>query len=114
PSIQVALRARSERPAWLAIAIRPYNPEGIQCVDTIEIDEEDAAIIVNARDRVRSVGAPIQSYHLSNYEKGDVSNLRGFDGNGALSIECPAGMATARAMAGMTPGVELRLRALTP
>lgn len=114
PAIEIALAARCERPAWLAVAIRPYNPEGIQFIDTLEIDVADAAFIVNGLDRVRLVGAPIESYHVSNYEKGDVSNLRDFDGDSARSIECPAGMATAVAMARMAPGEELRLRALAP
>lgn len=93
-ALSMSVQARSSTPAKLVIAIRPYNPEGIQFIDTIE--RENNTIIVNGNKRIQLPDRDFQ-YFFSNYEKGDVAHHLD-ESSSRDSIQCEAGMATAAAI----------------
>ena len=94
--LEIAYRAESDPPAALCIALRPYNPEGVQFIDTVKPAREGAGWLVNRRTRVLLDREPAR-YAASVYKSGDVFNRLERTGTGR-SVECPVGMATAVAV----------------
>jgi len=109
--LQVAVRVPSDRYhpvvaldiAWrlpenghLAVSLRPYNPEGIQFVETIERLPDGGGLLVNAEGEVRWEDTPERVVY-ANYRSGDVLHHldAAQDRNG---ITCPEGVATAAAL----------------
>ena len=95
PECRIRLQASVTGPALLAVALRPYNPEGVSFVEKIEV--------VAGRDwRVNKNHAvhfdrPPARHVFSNYEGGDAL-LRLREPPGTGSIACSAGLATALAL----------------
>lgn len=94
--LEISVNARCPEDAWLIAAIRPYNPEGIQFIDRLEVSEDGAGITVNGKTMVR-FSAPPDGTRMARYEEGDVYHNLDAD-NGAREISCAAGMATAAAL----------------
>lgn len=80
----------------LAVALRPYNPEGVSFINELEILPDGLGWLVNGRHEVRFDRAP-QRNLLSCYQDGDVS-LRLDAASTPRQMECAAGMATAVAL----------------
>ncbi len=87
--------ARSQTPATLCVALRPYNPEGIQFIDAVEHMQDTPGWIVNHDTRVELDCDP-DRFVASTYEAGDVFN-RLDAADTPAGLECPVGMATAAA-----------------
>ncbi|WP_438483429.1 hypothetical protein [Oleiharenicola lentus] len=81
---------------YLAVALRPFNPEGVSLVESVKFPPGGRGWLVN---KVQSVdfSRPPERQLLSNYAEGDVS-LRLAEQRDATEISCPAGMATAVAL----------------
>lgn len=92
--------ARSRRPhagpAWLAVALRPYNPEGVSFIHRILLEEDRRGWVVDKRHRVR-FAEPADRHRFSDYPAGDVW-ARLPDGGDREEIHCDVGMATAAAL----------------
>ncbi|MFW6367354.1 MAG: hypothetical protein ACOC0L_01680, partial [bacterium] len=93
--LRYAVSARDD--AWLAVSLRPYNPEGISEVGKIEYRRDEAAWLVNNRRRVVFVTAP-EHQAMSDYWDGDVSLRLPGDFADEEHVSCRAGMATAAAL----------------
>jgi len=109
--LQVAVRVPSDRYhpvvavdiAWrlpenghLAVSLRPYNPEGIQFVETIERLPDGGGLLVNAEGEIRWEDTPERVVY-ANYRSGDV--LHHLDAaQDRDGITCPEGVATAAAL----------------
>lgn len=93
PRIQISVTGQSTTDAWLIAAIRPYNPEGIQFIDSLAVTSDELGITVNDKTTVRFSEKP-DGTRMAHYEDGDVyHNLAA--NNCAQKISCDAGMATA-------------------
>ncbi len=109
PVCDITFRAASPVRAWLAICIRPYNPEGISFIRDIKRLPDAPGWLINGKDEAR-LNKPPFHYMFSNYLAGDVYDQSHFsDDLGRMvdkateSITCPVGMATAVAMYPLVP-----------
>lgn len=77
----------------LVISLRPYNPEGIQFVESAQFDAARHTLLVNDETRVRFSRQP-QFTLFDNYKQGDVSRRLAETGQ-ETAATCDVGMATA-------------------
>lgn len=102
PLCHVDILGKSRREAWLVVALRPFNPEGVSSVDKIDLFEDHCGWMVNGKAPVYW-DVPPDAHLFSNYQNGDVYRLaasRRFKKSGSepQKISCNAGMATAAAL----------------
>ncbi|HTD65668.1 MAG TPA: hypothetical protein VK846_03945, partial [Candidatus Limnocylindria bacterium] len=112
---------RDERGAWcvvrvnsaagsgerLVIAARPYNPEGVSFIDSVQVADDRHSWTINDIDTVQFSRAP-EKCVLSCYETGDVFNaLQTTIEQG--KIDCAVGMATAAGIFSADAPVEIRV-----
>jgi len=90
PELQVELTAKSEQAVQLVVAVRPYNPEGIQFVESASFT--DQCLTVNGNTAIRFSDEPC-GIHFSDYRHGDV--LHHLHEDVALDGKCAVGMLTA-------------------
>ncbi len=95
PQLVINAEADTNQGDSVILALRPYNPEGIQFIDHIQYDQSADCFLVNGDQQVQMDRSP-DKVLLSSYEKGDVSRLLDEDQQGH-SVECPIGMATSAA-----------------
>ena len=101
-SVSQCWTAKSDKPAWLLLSLRPYNPEGVSFVHDITMDEDSRGWKVGDHGRVRFSVASDQHF-TSDYKHGDVSAF--VWNEGAKSVHCDVCMATAAAAFKLEPGV---------
>jgi len=92
PRTRIAFEAAGPPGAHLVIALRPYNPEGVQFIDGIRAQDGEVVVRSVATHRV-APSAPPDAVRLSNYAQGDVANHIGRPGF-SESVDCTVGMAT--------------------
>lgn len=95
PVCRIRVRVEGRVEGFLAVALRPYNPEGISSVSEIAIDAKTKSWLVNGRNPVRFDQAPARQV-LSTYQDGDASH-RLHETADATTVSCPVHMATAAA-----------------
>ena len=96
PQLFTEIQASSDQDGWLVLAVRPYNPEGIQFIDRIAIDASGTAFRVNDEATV-SLGGKPDALRMAHYAEGDVYlDLPGE--NDRRSVTCDVGMATGAAL----------------
>jgi hypothetical protein len=71
PVLELDVRALSAAGGSLVVAIRPYNPEGVQFIDEIQARERRDGWIVNGRTEV-IVDRVAEELLVSDYARGDV------------------------------------------
>lgn len=111
PICQIAIRASSNLKGWLAISLRPFNPEGVAPVDAIALAPNRRRWLVNGKQSVAFDTPPVQ-HAVSSYREGDAlsQNPLGIDEE---RVACDVGMATAVAvfpLEGNNKESEVRLR----
>jgi len=112
PTVEIHVDASSDRNGWLIVAVRPYNPEGIQFIDSIRVNGPGDGLEINKKTTVRFSEAPA-GLRMAHYEEGDVhSDLASSEET--TSITCDAGMATAAALFPISAGRQKRLRLTIP
>ena len=110
PCCRLRINAASDRPAWLVVSLRPYNPEGISFIHEIEWQRDEW--IVDQQARIRFITPP-ERHHASNYHHGDVAfHLN--DHRQRDKVRCEAGMASAAAMYRLRAGEERCIELRTP
>ncbi len=100
---QLECTAQSQTAGWLAISLRPYNPEGVSFIHKIVKEKGKAVWKVNAKDRVLFHETP-QKMLYSAYADGDVYGRSIADDPEVQSMNCTVGMATAMALYRIEPG----------
>jgi len=100
--LHIELTALASQAANLVIAIRPYNPEGIQFIDTIKAFPEKSIIEVND-EHIIHLPENANSIILSDYSMGDVAHIIDQAKHGDTAIHCPVGMATSAALVQLQP-----------
>ena len=100
-AVEQRWQAKSGEAAWLLLSVRPYNPEGVSFVHDIELAANADAWKIGDHGHVR-FSQPADHHFTSDYKHGDVSALVWSEG--AKSVHCPVGMATAAAAFKLEPG----------
>lgn len=108
PECVVHLAAHAPPDTQLIVALRPYNPEGISFIDTVEPLPNQPGWMVNGNRVVRFSGAPARTA-LACYASGDVFASLNATGTASDAIKCGAGMASAAAVFPATARVEVRV-----
>lgn len=67
----VVYEARSVRPVWLAVGLRPYNPEGVSFIHSLKVEAGGSFWRINETDGVWLSEAP-ERIRLSEYAEGEV------------------------------------------
>ena len=99
---RLRLLAQADAPAWMVLALRPCNAEGVSFVHRVELAGDRSGWVVDDRHRV-DFGVMADRHRASVYRDGDVHiHLLGA-GEEAVA-ECEVGMATAAAMFRLEPG----------
>jgi hypothetical protein len=96
PLCCMRIAARGPLNGHVAVALRPYNPEGVSFISRVENLPAGKGWLIDGRHEVLFDQAPARNL-LSNYVEGDIS-LRLEAASTATHITCPAGMATAAAL----------------
>ncbi len=97
PCCCITVRPSGSLSGFIAVALRPYNPEGISFVDKIAVSADARNWLVNGRHPVAFDRAPGVNL-LSVYKDGDVSHRLGELLNTTTEVNCPVGLATAAAL----------------
>lgn len=95
------ITARSIKKAWLVLALRPYNPEGVSFLQDIELLPGRTGWKINRSNEVHFDAVP-DLHAFSRYRVGDVYHLLPID-DPAPKIHCDVGMATAAALFALEP-----------
>jgi len=89
-------RGFAEKGGWLVMSLRPYNPEGVQFIDSIAYDQGQHLFRVNDETDLLLDRRP-EKVLFSTYAKGDVAN--NLEASATEStVSCDIGMATAAAL----------------
>jgi hypothetical protein len=107
PHLIVRVTGLSRSGGWLAAALRPYNPEGIQFIESIEFEAQPPQYRVNGEATVVFSRPPVQVL-FSDYHEGDVIHKIG-DTQTNRYGNCEVGMATSVALFELTEGVDYPL-----
>ena len=94
--VRCAASDESDGPAWLAVALRPFNPEGVSAVEEIALTDDGRTWHMNGDVAVSLSEAP-DRHVVSTYSDGDV-HLGVFDRPEEKSVSCRAELATAAAL----------------
>ncbi len=112
PRAWLEVEARGRAGDRLALAVRPYNPEGIQFID--RLGPADDGIEVNDTDRILLDPAP-ESMRFDTYDQGDVHHALHNGDVRTDSVRCSTGMATGAALYPLEPpACNRRVRAAVP
>jgi hypothetical protein len=96
PVCRLQIGAETDDAAWLVVALRPYNPEGISFVHELELGESRLNWSIDDVHTVR-FSEPVERHHVSDYRTGDVY-IHLDEKQDQLYGECAIGMLTAAAM----------------
>ena len=96
PSARTRVRAEAAQNGWLVVAVRPYNPEGIQFIHRITAEASRTALQVNDDTNILFDTAA-DGFRMAHYADGDIY-LNLTDGKEQTQVDCEVGMATAAAL----------------
>ena len=89
---------------WLAISLRPFNPEGVSLVHRIVFNQSNNQWQVSGNPCIQ-FNTPVDRHKSSEYQSGDVFlDLLGSEDKDEVS--CEVGMATAAALFRLTPNCQ--------
>ncbi len=101
PMVDITADGSCPGGGWLVVALRPYNPEGIQFIEKIRSEKINPGWLVNSNTLIRFDRTP-EKVLFSNYEDGDVIHQLERPG-GNEQTSCKVGMATAAALFPISP-----------
>jgi hypothetical protein len=110
PSLRIRWTARSNTLGWLAVVLRPYNPEGVSFIHDVKLTE--LAWTVDGKHRVE-FSEETDHHRFSDYRRGDV-HIRIPEDSDERSVRCDVGLATAAALYRLVPGHEREISAAVP
>ncbi len=112
PVCKLRLHARSDANAWLVLALRPYNPEGISFIHRVRLSQERNAWTVDDTRKVE-FSIPAGRHHVSDYRNGDVY-IHLADLDDQFEGRCDVGMVTAAALFAVDAGDDAEVIASIP
>ncbi len=102
PEVVTEVRANADEDGWLVVAVRPYNPEGVQFINRIKVESSGHSFRVNDEATV-NFGRKPDSLRMAHYAEGDVYlDLPG--SSEQREVDCDVGMATGAALFRMKAG----------
>jgi hypothetical protein len=118
PVCVLTLRGRADTPAWLVLALRPANTEGISFINDVVLSPDRQAWVVNDEQSV-AFSAPAERHLVSDYDHGDVALHLKQAYAGEAPHErgkgsCDRGMVTAAALFAIPEGGERIVTARIP
>ncbi len=112
PVCKLRLQACAETNAWLVLALRPQNPEGISFIHQVSLSQERTAWTIDDTHRVEFSSAA-KRHHVSDYRHGDVYiHLKDLDDQ--TEGRCNVGMVTAAALFPVKTGEDAEIIASIP
>lgn len=112
PVCKLHLRARTDTKAWVVLALRPYNPEGISFIHQLSLSPERDTWTIDDKQRVE-FSVPAARHHIADYRNGDVYiHLRDLEDQSEGS--CEVGMVTAAALFPFNAGEITEITATIP
>ena len=112
PVFQLRIKASSPDPAWLVLALRPYNPEGISFIHEASLLPDRLGWTIDDTNTV-VFSDPADRHHMANYKKGDV--LGHLFASGQQDHEtCNVGLLTAAALFKIMPSTDREIRVTVP
>ena len=112
PACKLWVEATTDSDAWLILALRPYNPEGISFIHEIRLSEERSAWMIEQTRRVE-FSRPVTHHQISDYHKGDVFIHLG-ERIEQTEGRCDVGMATAAALFPVKAGTAVDVTVTVP
>jgi hypothetical protein len=104
PYCKISIKATLAEKGYLAIAVRPYNPEGISFIHDLSLLALNDGWLVNKKNTVFLQTCP-DHYLFSNYNSGDVyQSILSDEKDSKREIRCDVGMATSAAVYECTKG----------
>ncbi len=103
----VRLKAICGNEEQVAVALRPYNPEGVSFIDSVRLARDRRAWLINDRDTVQ-FSRPPEKCAMSCYDSGDVFHARP-EASESFEARCAVGMATATATFSTDAPIEIRV-----
>ncbi len=97
PYCIIRYEAKSRKPGWVAVSLRPYNPEGVSFVKSVHFHPGQAIWTINGEPCVRFV-EPVESHAVSEYRQGDVLSQLPHPSPNLYQTQCKVEMATAAAL----------------
>lgn len=115
PVCRIRWTARTDRVSWLVVSLRPFNPEGVSFVDSVEVLPDRQGWKVNRQQAVYFDAQPAR-YLFSDYRSGDVARRLHKDPHAPASEggRCPIGLATAAALFALEPGSDRTVEIAVP
>jgi len=113
PLCRLELTARSAAVATLAVALRPFNPEGVSFVHDVRAAADGSGWLIGRRQRQVRFTPPPERHCFSDYRRGDVAANLSPEG-AATGVHCEVGMASAAALFSLSPGEERTVRVEVP
>jgi hypothetical protein len=114
PCCHIEVDAACAGNSFFAIAIRPFNPEGVSFIHDFAAQHDRSAIIVNKHESVFFSPAP-ERIVFSRYKEGDVFHrIKDVVSVPADKISCDVGMATAAAVFPLHAGTTRHVRIAVP
>jgi hypothetical protein len=96
PVCRLDIAAFANEEAWIAVALRPCNPEGVSFVYELRLNDERNCWLVDDTYTVE-FSSKVDRHHISDYRKGDV-HIYLDDHSDQSQGECAIGMLTTAAM----------------
>jgi hypothetical protein len=96
PVCKLQLQANTSSNAWLVLALRPQNPEGISFIHKVNLSAKRKSWTVDGKHRVK-FSMPAERHRVCDYGKGDVYTYLN-DLDDQTEGRCESGMLTAAAL----------------
>jgi hypothetical protein len=112
PFLKINARGISPEGGCLIVALRPYNPEGIQFIDNIKLAPDKQGWLINSKYLVEFDHAP-EKVCFSNYHDGDVVHKLHKPEN-HQEVYCKVGMATSAALFPFSKGTDQSVQIRVP
>ena len=114
PACRLTLTAETQSCAWLVVALRPYNPEGISFIRQVELLPGGDGWEINGEHCVHFRIEPDQ-YLFSHYHEGDVYfKILGATPAPQRQVKCNVGLGTAAAVYRIQPNLSRRIEVQVP
>ena len=113
PYCKMHVTARADAPAWLAICLLPYNPEGVSFIHKVALSADKRRWDVDDDEQVHFT-APPERHAYSTYREGDVHTRLKAPDDGQLAVNCDVGMATAAALYRLEPDTSRKVEVHIP
>ncbi len=112
PVCTLKLSACVDGDAWIGLALRPYNPEGVSFIHEMNLSEDRTSWTVE-KEHVIEMSVPAERHYVSDYRSGDVlTNIQDREEQSAGT--CEVGMATAVALFRVEAGQQRELHVRIP